>query len=78
MKLMYKLVLILFLITSVATNAQRSKKQEFSSKDSNITSLNSKAHEFQGFFDFYYEDHTGKVFLKVAKVSQVSKVAEDS
>ena len=73
MKLMYKLVLILFLITSVATNAQRTKKQKFSSKDSKITSLNSKAHEFQGFFDFYYEDHTGKVFLKVSKESQINK-----
>ena len=56
---------------SLTAQAQRSKKKNVTVQETKLNMLQSKALAYQGFFDFYYEENSGKVFLKVNKERQI-------
>ena len=71
MKSISNFLVIFLLMCSLTIQAQRSKNKGVNAKETKMSALQSKAVAYQGFFDFYYEDHSGKVFLKVDKNSQI-------
>ena len=56
---------------SLTAQAQRSKKKNVTVQETKLDMLQAKALAYQGFFDFYYEENSGKVFLKVNKERQI-------
>ena len=71
MKTIFKYSLILLITCSFTTQAQRSKNKAVNSKQTKQNILDAQADAYQGFFDFYYESNSGKVFLKVNKKTQI-------
>jgi outer membrane biogenesis lipoprotein LolB len=63
MKTIFKYSLILLITCSFTTHAQRSKNKALNSKQTKQNILDAQADAYQGFFDFYYESNSGKVFL---------------
>ena len=72
MKQIISFSFILTLLFSFSTQAQRSKKKGNASQKSQSENLINNAKSFNGFFDFFYEDSSGKVFLKVNKKNQIN------
>ncbi len=71
MKTIFKYPLILLITCSFMTQAQRSKNKAVNSKQTQQNILDVQADAYQGFFDFYYESNSGKVFLKINKKTQI-------
>ena len=71
MKSIFNYLTVFLILCSLTAHAQRSKKKNPSVQETKLNMLQSKALAFQGFFDFYYEENSGNVFLKVDKESQV-------
>ena len=71
MKSIFNYLTVFLILCSLTAHAQRSKKKNLNVQETKLNMLQSKALAFQGFFDFYYEVNSGKVFLKVDKESQV-------
>tara|TARA_B100000767_G_scaffold275095_1_gene310405 strand:+ start:51 stop:2519 length:2469 start_codon:yes stop_codon:yes gene_type:complete len=71
MKTIFKYSIILFITFSFTSQAQRSKKKTVTSKQTKQNTLDAQADVYEGFFDFYYESSSGKVFLKVNKKTQI-------
>ena len=71
MKSIFNYLTVFLILCSLTAHAQRSKKKNPSVQETKMNMLQSKALAFQGFFDFYYEENSGNVFLKVDKESQV-------
>ena len=71
MKSIFNYLTVFLIICSLTAQAQRSKKKNVTVQETKLNMLQSKALAYQGFFDFYYEENSGKVFLKVDKESQV-------
>ena len=71
MKSIFNYLTVFLILCSLTAHAQRSKKKNLNVQETKLKMLQSKALAFQGFFDFYYEENSGKVFLKVDKESQV-------
>ena len=71
MKSIFNYLTVFLIICSLTAQAQRSKKKNVTVQETKLDMLQAKALAYQGFFDFYYEENSGKVFLKVNKESQV-------
>ena len=71
MKSIFKYLTVFLIICSLTAQAQRSKKKNVTVQETKLNMLQSKALAYQGFFDFYYEENSGKVFLKVNKERQI-------
>lgn len=71
MKSIFNYLTVFLIICSLTAQAQRSKKKNVTVQETKLNMLQSKALAYQGFFDFYYEENSGKVFLKVNKERQI-------
>ena len=71
MKSIFNYLTVFLIICSLTAQAQRSKKKNVAVQETKLNMLQSKALAYQGFFDFYYEENSGKVFLKVNKERQI-------
>ena len=71
MKSIFNYLTVFLIICSLTAQAQRSKKKNVTVQETKLNMLQSKALAYQGFFDFYYEESSGKVFLKVNKERQI-------
>ena len=65
MKQIFRFTFILTLLLSISLQAQRSKKKETVSQATQLENLVNTAKSFNGFFDFFYDESSGKVYLKV-------------
>ncbi|MGB2306014.1 MAG: hypothetical protein ACPH4I_05875, partial [Flavobacteriaceae bacterium] len=71
MKQIFRFTFILTLLLSISLQAQRSKKKGTVSQATQLESLVNTAKSFNGFFDFFYDESSGKVYLKVNKKNQI-------
>ncbi|MDG1386702.1 MAG: zinc-dependent metalloprotease [Flavobacteriaceae bacterium] len=71
MKSIFNYLTVFLIMCSLTAQAQRSKKKNVTVKETKLDMLQAKALAYQGFFDFYYEENSGKVFLKVNKEHQI-------
>tara|TARA_B100000767_G_scaffold265223_2_gene281051 strand:- start:7724 stop:10195 length:2472 start_codon:yes stop_codon:yes gene_type:complete len=71
MKQIIHFTFILTLLLSISLRAQRFKKKGAVSQATQLESLVNTAKSFEGFFDFFYDESSGKVYLKVNKKNQI-------